>query len=274
MTLINMTKTQFRYALVSWARNEIGYAERPNNVTKYWDFLFRLGATLGNYNLYNASWCAGFIVYGLWDTGQVKTWGKSGLNPYFTPSMRNYALKNGLTKSKDNAQNGDIYLYNFPGGADTDHTGIAWPNPKTSTYRSIEGNTNYAGSGNGGSVMVKERPGSQIVACIDLIKWVESFGYTFQGNSTTKPPATPPKPSTTAPLKRPLLKLGMTGAYVRELQNLLKLHVNSKIGVDAQFGPETKTNVVAYQRKNGLTPDGEVGKATWSKLLGKPVEYL
>ena len=55
---------------------------------------------------------------------------------------------------------------------------------------------------------------------------------------------------------------------IYQYRNLTRL-VQEALGVaaDGKFGKQTKAAVVAYQRANGLTPDGEVGINTWKKLL-------
>ena len=62
-----------------------------------------------------------------------------------------------------------------------------------------------------------------------------------------------------------LLKLGSEGEDVKKLQ--------IKLGVDpiGKFGPKTDAAVKAWQSSNGLTADGIVGDATWSKLMGESV---
>jgi N-acetylmuramoyl-L-alanine amidase len=64
-----------------------------------------------------------------------------------------------------------------------------------------------------------------------------------------------------------ILKLGSKGEKVKELQRLLKLND------DGNFGPNTRTAVINFQKSNGLKDDGMVGVRTWSKLseLNKPV---
>jgi putative chitinase len=59
-----------------------------------------------------------------------------------------------------------------------------------------------------------------------------------------------------------LLKLGSTGDDVVKLQQ--------KLGVDpiGKFGPKTEAAVKEWQAKNGLTPDGIIGDASWKKLMG------
>jgi putative chitinase len=60
-----------------------------------------------------------------------------------------------------------------------------------------------------------------------------------------------------------LLKLGSEGEDVKKLQ--------IKLGVDpiGKFGPKTDAAVKAWQSANGLTSDGVVGPATWSKMMGE-----
>ncbi len=66
--------------------------------------------------------------------------------------------------------------------------------------------------------------------------------------------------------ERPTLRLGSTGIYVTELQTLLTdlLYYNGQI--DGNFGTSTESAVKSFQFNNKLTPDGIVGKDTWSAL--------
>lgn len=59
-----------------------------------------------------------------------------------------------------------------------------------------------------------------------------------------------------------LLKIGSTGLDVIALQKALGL------SADGDFGPGTEKAVKDFQSKNGLTADGFVGDATWSKIQG------
>lgn len=57
-----------------------------------------------------------------------------------------------------------------------------------------------------------------------------------------------------------LLKLGSKGENVKILQRFLKLND------DGDFGPKTETAVKEWQKTNGLTADGIVGRLTWGEM--------
>ena len=61
---------------------------------------------------------------------------------------------------------------------------------------------------------------------------------------------------------RPTLRMGDTGQAVKDLQALLG------IGADGDFGPNTKSAVIKFQKARGLYPDGIVGRGTWAALGG------
>ena len=64
-----------------------------------------------------------------------------------------------------------------------------------------------------------------------------------------------------------VIKVGSRGQTVRTIQTKLKRWGDYKGSVDGIFGSQTKSAVQYFQRKNGLTDDGIVGKAT-AKALG------
>lgn len=65
----------------------------------------------------------------------------------------------------------------------------------------------------------------------------------------------------------PILRQGMRGPAVQQLQRRLKSLGFLKATVDGVFGEVTKAAVQAAQRKFKLEPDGIVGPATWNALL-------
>ena len=77
---------------------------------------------------------------------------------------------------------------------------------------------------------------------------------------------------TQAAVPAAVLKTGSSGGEVKEVQRRLKLWGYYKGTVDGQFGAGTKSAVIAFQKKNGLTADGVVGKSTY-KALGMTKSY-
>lgn len=69
-----------------------------------------------------------------------------------------------------------------------------------------------------------------------------------------------------------ILKQGSSGSEVKEVQRRLKLWGYYKGSVDGVFGKGTRSAVIAFQKKNGLTADGVVGKSTY-KALGMTGSY-
>lgn len=59
-----------------------------------------------------------------------------------------------------------------------------------------------------------------------------------------------------------LSKMGSTGSEVRQIQTRLKNWGYYTGSVDGIYGTKTKNAVIAFQKKNGLTPDGVAGPAT------------
>lgn len=62
------------------------------------------------------------------------------------------------------------------------------------------------------------------------------------------------------------LRPGDNGEMVYELQERLAA-LNYEVAVDGEFGSQTKRAVSEFQRDNGLTADGIVGKSTWDILV-------
>ncbi|MEL4106353.1 M14 family metallopeptidase [Oscillospiraceae bacterium WX1] len=60
------------------------------------------------------------------------------------------------------------------------------------------------------------------------------------------------------------LSIGSTGPNVKLIQSLLNRIGYDAGPVDGNFGSRTKQAVAAFQRNNGLTPDGIVGPRTWA----------
>ena len=69
-----------------------------------------------------------------------------------------------------------------------------------------------------------------------------------------------------------ILRQGARGSEVKEVQRRLKQWGYYNGSVDGVFGKNTRSAVILFQRKNGLTADGVVGKETY-KALGMNDAY-
>lgn len=89
------------------------------------------------------------------------------------------------------------------------------------------------------------------------------------------PVPTPTPTPTPTPDKKPTLKRGSKGEYVRMAQTLLfeKGYDLGKSGIDGDFGKATEAAVKAFQKDNGLTADGIIGEKTWNALESPTVLY-
>lgn len=136
------------------ARGELGNTESPagSNRTKYGKW----------FGLDGYAWCMMFVMWVFAQVGALK------LLPKRTAScgdLMRAAKAAGCWVTKD-YRPGDVVIYDFPGGAGTDHTGIIEKVTLTGVV-AIEGNTSQAGSqSNGGMVCRKARPYSQIVGVV------------------------------------------------------------------------------------------------------------
>lgn len=76
-------------------------------------------------------------------------------------------------------------------------------------------------------------------------------------------------PVADVPLGSRLLKRGMVGADVKALQELLMQlgYALPKCGADGDFGTETEKAVIAFQKAEGLEPDGKYGDETHTALM-------
>lgn len=55
---------------------------------------------------------------------------------------------------------------------------------------------------------------------------------------------------------------------VRDIQSQLKARGFDPGGVDGRVGPDTRAAIIAFQRAQGLSPDGKVGPLTSAALFG------
>jgi len=65
----------------------------------------------------------------------------------------------------------------------------------------------------------------------------------------------------------PTLRSGSKVPAVRTLQRNLNTITGAKLTVTGTFDRATRSAVIEFQKANGLTADGIVGKKTWAKII-------
>ncbi len=63
------------------------------------------------------------------------------------------------------------------------------------------------------------------------------------------------------------MKVGSKGTRVGTVQNFLNLYNGTSKRVDNDYGKTLKADVAAFQKKEGLTADGEAGPTTFTKMI-------
>lgn len=137
--------------LIEVALNEVGYIEKPDNLTKYGEFTKANGLP----------WCGSFVNWCAHQAGMK-------LPSMVSTALGAHRLKE-VNRWHETPQPGDLAFFDFPGdGVDRiSHIGIV-AQVKEKSVITIEGNTAPSGGDqrNGGMVMIKERTfgnGSSIV---------------------------------------------------------------------------------------------------------------
>ena len=74
-------------------------------------------------------------------------------------------------------------------------------------------------------------------------------------------------PDPALPTAEPVLRTGMTGQNVKDVQSRLYTLGYYQAEIDGQYGAATKEAVIAFQKRNGLGADGIVGAETKNVLF-------
>ena len=95
----------------------------------------------------------------------------------------------------------------------------------------------------------------------EMVKFKNTFTISYDANGGTNAPA--------AQTKVYDVDLTLTSEVPkRDGYVFLGWDTTPVWGADGEFGPQTKSAVLAYQRRSGLEADGIIGPQTWAKLLG------
>lgn len=251
---------------MAWAKTQVGKAT-GNSV---WRIAYPQWVGSGYH------WCGGFVVAAYKQAGvdlMRCAWF------FYTPYIKNFAVRRGFWKTGAyRGEYGDVALFDWQGDGVIDHTGLAWPDPATRTYRSIEGNTSRgtAGSqGAGGGCWTRYRSKPPLRGWLDIrstLAWMIDQGL-------WKPSGTAAKPAPSKPAASGVLVVdGLWGpATTRALQKINKTTVDGVVSgqpivnkklLGGVSGWEFTTNptgsqlIRAMQRAFGVTQDGFFGPAS------------
>ena len=105
----------------------------------------------------------------------------------------------------------------------------------------------------------------QMVPTIGRVRWEMSLTPTPVPDAPESVMVVTPDPS--LPTAEPVLRNGMTGEAVKNLQSRLYTLGYYTAEIDGQYGAVTKDAVLTFQRINGLDADGIVGAETRNVLF-------
>ncbi len=248
-----------REDIVKVAETQIGYHEGENNDTKY----NRWNGKISGYPVsgYGYPWCHCFVS---WCANQANISTNIIPRTAGTSTGKSFFVKQGTYKqSAANGgnyipQRGDIIYYGS--GSSPSHVGIV---------SSCNGSTVYTIEGN-----YSDKVGTRAISLSN--SYIIGYGVpNYNLGSNPNPPTPNNDDELGIPYPRPqvsstvwLGKNGITsGNYVRWLQTALNKADNAGLAVDGQFGSGTTAAVKNFQKKYGLTQDGQAGTATINKLV-------
>lgn len=263
-----MTTEQAVNKLLSIARAEIGYHESGNNYTKYaagnWDNQFY------GWELQNQPWCDVFVdwcfcqAFGL-QNGAAMTYQTVGSGSAACSVSASYYQSHGAYTQSP--QPGDQVFFYVSGGVN--HTGIV--ETVTGSGNSWTSITTIEGNSSDSVARRSYSRGNGSVAGFGRPKWsIVAKGSIVLPDEDEEPQEEQPTiPSSSTTLGSRILRKGMTGDDVKQLQEkLIALDYDcGPDGADGDFGRNTEAAVKKFQQDYKAYPvDGEVGPVTLTAL--------
>lgn len=159
----------------------------------------------------------------------------------YVPSIVAFAKKIGAWKTSGQ-KNGDWVVFDWTGNGTADHVAIAYPDNKSTGYRSIEFNTSTGSTGsqsNGGKVAIRYRGRKSIMGWVDVRKVLAYAGFS---NTVAKAPVAK-KPVVDAS-KKTSGGVPVTGKL--DARTAKEIQARLGVTVDGKIGPAT---LKAWQRQ-------------------------
>lgn len=195
------------------------------------------------------------IMYGVWPyVNCAQVWDAAPDNMKFWGDYQRFTLGKG-SRTKYTPQPGDIIVFTDDKKTRS-HTGMVYAVGDSYVY-TIEGN-----SGN----MCRKRSYLRTSAYI--------YGYIRPKYASSADTASVTVEQYGAVCctdpELHVLSKGCAGPEVKTIQRIIvAAKIDATLAIDGEFGPATKTAVMALQKKLGIEQDGAVGKLTWPAALKK-----
>lgn len=240
--------------MLAQARKSIGTGESPPGSNR--NYISSWYGLVG-------PWCDMSVTYWAYHSGNQSSVCPKGKRAYTVWHAQDFQALGrwyeGTSANVSRAKPGDIVFFDWNGSNSVgaiDHVGVVERNLGGGLVQTIEGNTS--------DVCARRVRDSSTIAGYGRPAYsgapsappVKSYWDVIKGSATVR-----------VPWGSPVLSEGASGQRVRWLQSALNF-LGSKLGVDGEFGPNTKAAVAAFQRRHRLGADGEYGPLTARALQG------
>ena len=248
-----MTEYEMRKKYVEMAESFLNYNEANGSFRTIIDLYNAISPLPGGYRMsYNDPWCAAFV------SAVAHICGFTGFIFPECSCDRMIKLYKSAGRWQENdayvPQPGDIIMYDWEDNGVGDNTGSA-------------DHVGIVADINGQQIKIIEGNINDMVAYrFMMVNGKNIRGYCLPDYAGHSANAAAPAAQPTA--SRSVLKLGMQGEDVRELQEkLIRLgYFCGSDGADGDFGNNTLAAVIKYQKQKGLEADGEVGPLTMASI--------
>lgn len=264
-----MTEKQLRKEFVNQAKSWLGRKEADGTHRVIIDVYNSIYPLPRGYRMtYTDPWCATFV------SACAQVWGLTGIVfPECGCIPMIAAYKKAGRWMEDDAyvpQPGDVIFYDWQDTGVGDNVGAA---DHVGIVASVDGNVINIIEGNCGNMV-------QYTARQVNSRYIRGYGLPdYASMANEEEPGEPEEPDVVIPdeepevptwtVKVPMLEYGHIGGYVAAAQALLVLRGFGvgPDGADGDFGNNTRSAVLRFQRSRGLEDDGVIGPATWDALL-------
>lgn len=215
------------------------------------------------------SWCAAFVTWCCEQAGLLMPVkcpnSKFGYTFALVEAWQQWAIQNGFYHDNDGVfvpERGDISIFDWS-QSDINIKDNDWEN-HIGVHLHMSGRNYVCAEGNTSNMTnIKTRTPIQIQGWIRL-----PDGFSFGIDSKPAPLPVENGQSPGGSVAR-VLRIGLSGRDVYDLQYNLVKRGYSVGTLDSKFGPKVLAAVKQFQSDNGLVPDGVVGALTFAKLGAK-----